>query len=105
MVYYHQQLPDYKHEGSSQIEVEVQNVDENDLQAVLDWARGICNGVTVEEAATLLNTGRTIDAVVGSLTDRLPDGTRDAAAQVCEEGLRSSGAGTVQESSPIPRRN
>lgn len=71
---------------SSEVYAEI--VDINDHKAVITWAKDICRGVSVEEAAKYFNTEATMDALIERYTDGLPDGTRQEVAQICEAELR-----------------
>jgi len=62
-------------------------IDVNDHDAVLRWAREICRDISVDEAARLLHTEPTLQAVVDVLTSSLPDSSRTEAAKICEAEL------------------
>lgn len=67
--------------------VEVEQVDNSDLVSVEEWAKGICRGVSVKEAAEALNVDPTLSAVVNDLTESLPESTRRRAAEICRAEL------------------
>ncbi len=73
----------------------VRSVELSDHDAVLEWARGICRGVSVEEIADTSSIEPTTDAAVQALVGNLPDGasdqTRKEAARVCAIELEAFG--------------
>ena len=67
--------------------VEVEQVDKNDLAKVELWAKGICRGVSVKEAAEALNVDPSLPSVISALTESLPETTRERAAAICRAEL------------------
>jgi hypothetical protein len=67
--------------------VEGAHIDEDNLVSVEEWARGICRGVTVAEAAEDLHVEPSLTAVIDALTRSLPASTRERAAEICRAGL------------------
>ena len=65
-------------------------VDVNDLRAVKRWARNMCRGFNVEDAAHLLETEATVSAVAKSLTSNLPEPAEATARLICEAELRKA---------------
>lgn len=68
-------------------------VDVTDLESVKRWARNMCRGFKVEEAASLLNTEASISAVATGLTRNLSEPAESVARAVCEEELRKANPG------------
>jgi DNA-binding transcriptional regulator YdaS (Cro superfamily) len=68
-------------------------VDVSDLESVKRWARNMCRGFKVEEAARLLETEASISAVAAGLTSNLPEPAEAIARAVCEEELRKANPG------------
>lgn len=69
-------------------------VDVNDLSAVKRWARNMCRGFDIEDAAHLLETEATVSAVAKSLTSNLPEPAETAARLICEAELRKANPDT-----------
>jgi hypothetical protein len=66
------------------------NID--DQGAMEDWARHMCRGVKLEQAAVALGTNATVPAVAHALMDRQVESTpiREAILRVCEDELREA---------------
>jgi hypothetical protein len=67
--------------------VNIEQIDGSDLTTVEWWAAEVCRGVSVKDAADALHVESTRVAVVGALTDSLPPGVRERAAEICEGEL------------------
>jgi hypothetical protein len=65
-------------------------VDSEDLEAMKDWAHGMCRGVEIDRTAKRLKVEPTIEAVATALIGNVSDNPkiRKAAQQVCERELR-----------------
>lgn len=63
------------------------NVDVNDPSAMAKWARGTCQGQTVESYAMLYGIEPTMDAVLSELSRDLPDAAKQIVVEVCKEEL------------------
>ncbi len=62
-------------------------VDRNDLDELEKWARRLCKGVTVKDAARGLGVEASLDAVTNALTESLPRSKRERISQICRELL------------------
>jgi hypothetical protein len=69
-------------------------VDVHDLGAVERWARNMCRGFNIKDAAHLLETEATVSAVARSLARNLPEPAEATARLICEEELRKANPGT-----------
>lgn len=65
----------------------VEEIDPRDSDALLQWAEGICMGLDIAAAAEAMNVAPTAEAIVGALTDSLPDDIRHEAIAVCYRAL------------------
>lgn len=63
-------------------------VNEDDRDAVRRWAEGICEGLTLRQAAALFDTEPTMAAVAKEVTKGLPVSAQEAARDACEATLR-----------------
>jgi len=63
-------------------------IDEHDFHAVERWARGMCRGLSVEEAARQFETESTIEAIADELAQGLPAKTYEAVRLGCKAELR-----------------
>jgi len=65
-------------------------VDSEDLEAVKDWAHGMCRGVEIDRTAKRLKVEPTIGMVVKALIGNVSDNPKiqKAAQQACERELR-----------------
>jgi len=67
----------------------IEEIDPTDRDGLAVWARDICHRLDIDSAAEAINVAPTADAVVGALTDSLPQDIRKEVADVCFEALRA----------------
>jgi hypothetical protein len=67
-------------------------VDIDDQGAMEDWARHMCRGLKLEQAAEALGSAATVPAVAHALMDRQVESARirEAILKVCEDELREA---------------
>lgn len=63
-------------------------IDETNQTAVEEWARGMCRGLSIKEAAAAFGTEPTTGAIADKISSDLPSATRIAARRACEAELR-----------------
>lgn len=66
----------------------VEEIDSTDRVGLASWARDICAELDIDAAAEAINVAPTADAVVGALTDGLPENIRRDIAKICFDSLR-----------------
>lgn len=64
-----------------------ESVDVSDRNAVMQWARELCNGLDVAETAATFDIPPTREAVAGELMKSLPTSVQADAVQVCVKHL------------------
>lgn len=74
-------VPSVKHHWT------VEGIEAADRDGLIAWARDICTGLDIDSAAEAINVVPTADAVVGALTDSLPEEIRQEVANICFEAL------------------
>lgn len=67
--------------------VYVEPLDVSDGEAVLRWARNVCEGVRVSDAARYLGIEADLEGVVEVLTESIPEPVRQDAIRVCQRHL------------------
>jgi hypothetical protein len=63
---------------------------EEDPDAVRGWAVGVCQGLTLQEAAALFDTEPTLAAISREVAKGLPADTQKIAQDACEAELRAA---------------
>lgn len=70
-------------------------VDSTDIEAVQSWARGMCEGLKLEEINRVLNIEEpTVASVAQRLTSGMPESAEAVARKTCEEELRKANKGS-----------